>query len=150
MLMFTLIGYLNISILNLLTHRVYTSIDPQFCPSTLAFILRVSHPPIVRIWHHQGPFWAQSVSEPRVGLSVVHCGAYVVHFRGSPWPFSQSFTSRYRKEVGSSQCFSLVGVYRGMLRFGALELVLIVSPSSKLRIKNHFFLWIPYSSRNIL
>ena len=52
MLMFTLIGYLNISILNLLTHRVYTSIDPQFCPSTLAFILRVSHPPIVRIWHH--------------------------------------------------------------------------------------------------
>ena len=28
------------------------AVDPQFCPSTLAFILRVSHPPIVRIWHH--------------------------------------------------------------------------------------------------
>ena len=27
-------------------------VDPQFCPSTLAFILRVSHPPIVRIRHH--------------------------------------------------------------------------------------------------
>ena len=25
------------------------SVDPQFCPSTLAFILLVSHPPIVRI-----------------------------------------------------------------------------------------------------
>ena len=37
-----------------------------------------------------------------------------------------------------------------MLRFGALGLVLIVSPSSKLGIKNRFFLWIPYSSRNIL
>ena len=27
-------------------------LDPQFFPSTLAFILRVSHPPIIRIWHH--------------------------------------------------------------------------------------------------
>ncbi|RVW50995.1 hypothetical protein CK203_107106 [Vitis vinifera] len=35
--------------------------------------------------------------------------------------------------------FSLVGIYRGMLRFGALGLVLIVSPSSKLGIKNQFF-----------
>ena len=28
------------------------SVDPQFCPSTLAFILRASHLPIIRIWHH--------------------------------------------------------------------------------------------------
>ena len=27
-------------------------VDPQFCPSTLAFILLMSHPPIVRIWHY--------------------------------------------------------------------------------------------------
>ena len=32
--------------------HTYVLVDPQFCPSTLAFILRVSHPLIVRIWHH--------------------------------------------------------------------------------------------------
>ena len=32
--------------------KLHNSVDPQFCPSTLAFILRVSHPPIVCIWHH--------------------------------------------------------------------------------------------------
>ena len=52
--------------------------------------------------------------------------------------------------MGSSRCFSLVGVYRGMLRFGALGLVLIIAPSFKLGIAHHFFSWIPYSSRNIL
>ena len=31
-------------------------VDPQFCPSTLAFILWVSHSPIVLIWHRYGPF----------------------------------------------------------------------------------------------
>ena len=125
-------------------------VDPQFFPLTLAFILWVSHSPIVLIQHHQSPFWAQSVSDPRVGLYVVHCGAYVVHFRGSSWPFSQLFTSRYRKEVGSSRCFSLVGVYRGMLRFRALGFDLIISSSSELGIVHHFFSWTPYSSRNIL
>ena len=52
--------------------------------------------------------------------------------------------------MGSSRCFSLVGVYRGMLRFGALGLVLIIAPSFKLGIEYRFFSWIPYSSRNIL
>ena len=37
-----------------------------------------------------------------------------------------------------------------MLRFGALGLVLIIAPSFKLGICTPFFLWIPYSSRNIL
>ena len=41
--------------------------------------------------------------------------------------------------MGSSRCFSLVGVYRGMLRFGALRLVLIISLFSELGIMNHFF-----------
>ena len=52
--------------------------------------------------------------------------------------------------MGSSRCFSLVGVYRGMLRFGALGLVLIISPFFKLKIAHRFFSWIPYSSRDIL
>ena len=52
--------------------------------------------------------------------------------------------------MGSSRCFSLVGVYRGMLRFGALGLVLIISPFFELGIVYHFFSWIPHSSRNIL
>ena len=52
--------------------------------------------------------------------------------------------------MGSSWCFSLVGVYRGMLRFGALGLVLIIAPSFKLWIAHRFFSWIPHSSRNIL
>ena len=52
--------------------------------------------------------------------------------------------------MGSSRCFSLVGVYRGMLRFGALGLVLIIAPSFKLGIAHRFFSWIPHSSRNIL
>ena len=29
-----------------------TTVDPQFCPSTLTFILWVSPAPIVLIWHH--------------------------------------------------------------------------------------------------
>ena len=78
-----------------------------------------------------GPLWCICDSFWRVTMAIF----LVVH---------------YRKEVGSSRCFSLVGVYRGMLRFGALGLVFIVSPSSKLGIKNHCFLWIHYSSRNIL
>ena len=41
--------------------------------------------------------------------------------------------------MGSSRCFSLVGVYRGMLRFKALGLVLIIAPSFKLGIAHHFF-----------
>ena len=80
-----------------------------------------------------GPLWCICGSFWRVTMAIF----LVVHIH-------------YRKEVGSSQCLSLVGVYRGMLRFGALGLVLIVSPSSKLGIKNRFFLLIPYSSRNIL
>ena len=52
--------------------------------------------------------------------------------------------------MGSSRCFSLVGVYRGMLRFGALGLVLIISPFFELGIEHRFFSWIPHSSRNIL
>ena len=52
--------------------------------------------------------------------------------------------------MGSSRCFSLIGVYRGMLRFGALGLVLIIAPSFKLGIAHRFFSWIPHSSRNIL
>ena len=42
--------------------------------------------------------------------------------------------------MGRSRCFSLVGVYRGMLRFGALGLVLIISPFSELGIAHHFFM----------
>ena len=41
--------------------------------------------------------------------------------------------------MGSSRCFSLVGVYRGMLRFGALGLVLIISPFFELGIAYRFF-----------
>ena len=41
--------------------------------------------------------------------------------------------------MGSSRCFSLVGVYRGMLRFGALGLVLIIAPSFELGIAHRFF-----------
>ena len=37
-----------------------------------------------------------------------------------------------------------------MFEFGALELVLIISPSSELEIMHHFFCWIPYSLRNSL
>ena len=50
----------------------------------------------------------------------------------------------------SPQNFSSVGVHRSKFEYGALGLVSIISPSSKLRIVHHFFLWTPCSSRNIL
>ena len=37
-----------------------------------------------------------------------------------------------------------------MFEFGALELVLIISPYSQLEIMHRFFCWIPYSLRNSL
>ncbi|RVW86551.1 hypothetical protein CK203_045622 [Vitis vinifera] len=42
-----------------MSHRYlarYISVDPQFCPSTLTFILWVSPAPIVLIWHTRAPF----------------------------------------------------------------------------------------------
>ena len=49
-----------------------------------------------------------------------------------------------------SQSFSLGIIHWSRFEFGALGLVLIISLSSELGIAHHFFLWTPYSSRNIL
>ena len=40
--------------------------------------------------------------------------------------------------------------YSSMFKFRALELVLVISPSFKLKIMHYFLFWIPYSLRNIL
>ena len=55
-----------------------------------------------------------------------------------------------RKEVRPPKNFSLGRIHWSRFEFGALGLVLIISPSSELGIMHHFFLWTPYSSRNIL
>ena len=88
-------------------------VDPQFCPSTLAFILWVSH----------HPSFSYSTIMALLGLVGLRasgglvCGplsAYVVHFRVLSWLF---FFSYWHHSIGSKwppPGFNSIRVYRSM------------------------------------
>ena len=99
--------------------------------------------------------WPPFSLDQFLSLVQVHLWSNVVRVFSSFWSLVMAnfpICSHHAigKEVGPPKNFSLVGIHLSRSEFGALGLVLIISPSSNLRIMHHFFLWTPYSSTNIL
>ena len=82
------------------------------------------------------------------GLVCGPLSAYVVHFGVSSWPFFY-----WHRAIGSKwgpPRFWLIRSLLEYVKFGALEIVLIVSPLSELRIMCHLFCCILYFPRSFL
>ena len=112
-------------------------LDPQFCPSTLAFILRVSHAPnffyMAPPWP---PFGLVSIISPSFELGITH------HFFMDSLFFKEysiKISNFFLISSTSPQSFSSARVHWSMSEFRALRIVSIISLSSKFRIMHHFF-----------
>ena len=112
---------------------------PQFCPSTLALISRVSPVPNCLYITALAPFGLNQFCELYVRTFVVHEGVsvwFILECRHGPFPLSISCN---RKDVKPPQNLCSAGVHKSRLESGAPEIVFIISPSSELLIVHHFF-----------
>ena len=95
-----------------------------------------------------------SIISPSLELKIMHR-----FFCWIPYSLKNSLTkfenflsteSTAWKPAQPVQQISVEVHYSSKFKFGALELVLVISPSSELEIMHCFFFWIPYSERNIV
>ena len=104
---------------------------------------------------HMTPPWPPFGLDRFLSLVQVHLQSNVVRVCSSFWSsvmvnFPSCSHHAIRKKVRPPKNFNSVGIHRSRFKFRALGLVLIISPLSELGITHRFFLWTPYSSRNIL
>ena len=90
------------------------------------------------------PPWPPFGLDRFLSLVQVHLWSNVVRVCSSFWSsimanFPSCSHHAIGKEVRPPKNFNSVGIHRSRFEFGALGLVLIISPSSKLVIMHHFF-----------